>query len=293
MAADPVLAAALLPFTVTEALGVAVALERSLKFGAEGPLAERYVLAMASTELGAAGWTELVGAMGSPAAHRPLLLESFARSSTVAIGYERDRRGASLRLYLEFWPPLLAALGQLSPAQQQRLQAGEGGEPWPLIVGVKWSVRNPEQAVLTRYGITPLLAAPLALAQFRQRLMLLFGEAPFLQALWPRVEAAQVQRPQQPVRLLHVLEDGEAGPNRRDSLDLDLADLDLPWAELAPTLQALTQHFPSSARGGAVDAQAGNGEVPLPAVGPEAQLTHLQAGLDRNGHPFFTLYHRG
>jgi len=294
MAADPLAAAAALPFQLTEALALPVALERSLKFGSEGPLGERYVLALASDELGPERWAQLVAAMGTPRAQHPLLLEAFAGSTTVALGYERTRRGASLRLYLEHWQPLLEALERLTPVQQQQLSAGAGVDPWPLILGVKWSVLNPEEAVVTRYGIDPLLAAPLALGRFRRRLEQLFAGQPFLAALDPTLEGALTARPDQPVRLLHVAEDGgSSAPNQRDSLDLDVADLALPWSSLTPVLQALTQAFP----GPDLVAAAGQPGQPLslpgPVIGPGAQLTHLQTGLDRSGRPFFTLYHRG
>jgi hypothetical protein len=247
-----------------------------------GLLSSRYVLGIDRESIAPHTWNALLHDLQLPEHHPGLmatLAANFQQASTVYLGFEQRQNGGNLRLYFEYWDEVVRRLRKTPAAD---IQAWQGSEPplWPMGVGYKWPAVDIHRLCITRYGVRPLLEPLQILERARQLLVgqhLTGGDAVAgtVLALMKYVLASRTTI--SPV----FLEVDEPGSPRR-SFDLCVHRYRLRLLDVANLLQQMLR----SCLGPTVSLQDALG-----GHSPQSWLSHLSAGISRQGLPYACIYY--
>ena len=147
---DPVFKAASLPFEILESLAVPCAYERSFKLTGSQILANRYLLAIDTSQVSNQQLLDACSKMNMP----PALLKQFQakliNANKAALSFEADAEGGALfKVYLEYWEYL----------RRKMQRHPDSEEPGLLYTGFKWQYDNPEKNIISEYQYLPGLTA--------------------------------------------------------------------------------------------------------------------------------------
>ena len=247
-----------------------------------GLVSSRYVLGIARESITPHSWNALLHDLQLPEHHPGLmdtLAENFQQASTVYLGFEQRVNGANLRLYLEYWDEVVRRLRQTPEAD---IKDWQGSVPplWPMGVGYKWQAADRHQLSITRYGVRPLLE-PLQIFE-RARQLLRGQRSPAGDAVGGAVLALMRHILASSASISPVfLEVDEPGSPRR-SFDLCVHRYGLRLADVSTLLQQMLR----SCLGAGVNLQDA-----LEGHSPQSWLTHVSAGISRDGLPYACIYY--
>ena len=242
--------------------------ERSIKLRDQGMLENRFLLTVASDDLGAAAVDRVLDVcrrlempdefLDAAARHAPA-------ANMIHFGFEEERDGrAFYKVYFE-----------RAAAFARAMASSSAGEPFVLHDAFKWNAAQRGEQVVARYVCHPRLARQ-AMLQRIAGVYAGLGERTPWHVLCELVTAAARRVPDEQIMYLDVTEDG----TDRQSFDVNVYRAGFAVRSVAPFLERLAAHFRLS--GHAVD-EAFAGVL-------ARQLGHIAGGLDRHGRDFFTIY---
>jgi hypothetical protein len=264
---DPVFKAAILPFEILESLAVPCAYERSFKLTGGQILANRYLLAIDTSQVTNQQLLDACSKMNMP----PALLNHFQakliHANKVALSFEADAEGGALfKVYLEYWE-YLRKMMQHHPDSE---------DPGLLYTGFKWQYDNPEKNLVTEYQYLPGLTATriqsLLIEQYDS-----LPESNCLATVFRIIELAQSRLAKKNFTFVEVSEQGTP----RKSFDLNLYRADLKVSDIAHQLQEAAHIF-------GVNRQQFS---QLMSIIAEKTLGHISAGIGRDGEEYFSVYY--
>ncbi len=232
--------------------------ERSIKFGRNMLLDQRFLGGIAFSRLQRAGVLAICDRLGMPQPLLALLAGEADEPDVVHFGYEGGAGQEIFKVYFEF---------------AHRARALETGAGFVLHRAFKWDACAP-----TRYAIATYRCIPgLDQADLHRRVANLLAGSAFKGAISEILDLALSRCKVAPM-YLEVSEDG----NLRASFDINFHGAGLPFAVIRPALVKDSQLF-NSLPDGAIER----------ALRPleDRQLGHLSAGTSRSGEDFFTLYY--
>ena len=253
-------------FRLVAELGVPYRHERSFRISTTGLAANRFLLTVDKSALGAEAAARLanLGArLGLPTPFLEQIPAGLAAARCVHFGFEEDRGRILYKLYFE----LVAAQNQ--PADD--LQPGTGV---PLHFAWKWEAGTQSHPVLTHYTWYPRLDA----GMIEARLASIYGkQVESFELARAALQFAGAQTSLEHLQYLEVTEDD----NPRASFDLNLSDTGLRLLDLQPLLARLRERY--GIRPGQF--QALYDQIKSRPVG------HIAGGMHRDGRDFFTVYY--
>jgi hypothetical protein len=263
---DPVVQAALLPFVITERLGVPCGYERSFKLAGGNILSNRYLLGINTVDVPASQLLAAGQEMGMP----PLLYEQFqaglADANLVFLGFEADAEGGALyKIYLEYWDQLQKKLRQNMSTKTPEL----------LHRGFKWQYNRPQSNVITEYHCLPGLTT----ADIRRHISTHYDTLPQAKCLHPVNQIIDLAESRTVAQRFIYVEVSEAG-NNRHSFDLNLYPTGLTVNEISkPLAEAVDK----------LDVEPRKFDHLMTIVGDKL-LGHISAGCGRDGNEYLTIY---
>jgi hypothetical protein len=252
-----------LPLRVARELGLEYGLERSFKMVEGALLWERYLLGIDKSALSRDTLTTLLRMLDFPQRYREQFDEALPEANLVLLGFEQGERRAVLKVYLEFWDSIIAAV-QADPNDLR---------PRPMFLGFKWDPQDPARAKVTRYQCYPRLRV----AEILDRIAgLVTAEVPM--GLIEQLVGLAAQRGSGAAfKYLEVTDDD----SRRSSFDLNLYSGALAMGEIRPLVLELGRHY-------GLDPVALAKNYDLVDAGI---LGHISAGLGGGGEEFFSIYY--
>jgi hypothetical protein len=276
-----------LPFILCQHYQLPWVLERSFKLELGiGLLADRYVLGVPAAEITPVCLEGIVRDMAMPASDAGMirrLTSELSRASTVYFGYEGNTHSTgSLRLYFEYWDEVVSAL-KSTPASVISGWTGADRPIWEMGVGYKWHVNDGIPGAIgslyhSDYWVQPMLPQS-EIKQQSNRKLLRCGMAPQLRSSVNDVIATILNSA---TDIHPVFLQARELDSPRDSIDLCVHRYNLRLRDLEGSLVPIVQQV--------LGASFLLSHC-LQGRSSDAWMTHLSAGMSRNGAPYIGLYY--
>jgi len=247
------------------ALGTSFGFEKSFKMSPASLLDERVILGVRTALAAPAALLEVCRGLGMPEAQLAQFAAQLAESNTVGFGFERGARGASFKVYLEFWDRL-----------RRRIEREPRNvEPALLFLGFKWDAGGSGPAIVARYTCHPRLSVK----GIARRLAGLSGNDSASLAAAQRILQLAAARLAGGDSFVYVEAEEEGNPRR--SFDLNFYKVGLCVADLRAPLRSLQEAYgiPHADFETLLDRCAAR------------PFGHLSGGLGRAREDFLTVYY--
>lgn len=273
------------------ALGLKGVLEKSLKIDGSGLRSQRYVVGVAASSIAEWQLTDLLAYCKTPYAVAVSALERRREASTIGVGQDGDWEGGSRRLYLEYWQRLaaenIANRADLSDVGNvPLLSVGAKRLPGVHVMDAwKWQPSRMGEWYESRYYVFPGLNREESFAVFAdhtQTTLTLGSGTAGLRSLLAELSGNQDSSCCAQLWSAWDL-DQESNLLARQTLDLNILDFEMPAQRLHGITPEICAAFPTAA------AQWHHWLERLSAT--KAIVSHLAAGIDRQGSAYFCLYY--
>lgn len=265
-ALDPAAGKAAELFRIVEDLGVRCGYERSFKMLQGRLLANRFLLAINSSDLTPGQLLDVCRRLDMPARYADAFQAHLADANTVFLGFEDNEPDCLYKVYLEFWEKVKSDLrGKSAPH-----------EPMLLHLGFKWNTDDNARGAVSRYLCHPMLEVESVL----QRLSDVYhGDEDNASLRIAQDLLALAAARSRGGSFIYVEVSEEGSP--RKSFDINLYKAGLRLREIASWLSRMRDHY-------SIPAQRFDRLYQL--VG-DRLFGHLAGGLGRDGKDFLTVYY--
>jgi hypothetical protein len=252
-----------LPLRLAREQGLAFGLERSFKMVEGSLLWERYLLGIDKSVLTRDTLETLLQSLEFPQRYREQFDAALPQANLVLLGFEQGERRTVLKVYLEFWDSIIAAV-QADPDNLQ---------PRLMFLGFKWDSQDPARSTVSRYQCYPRLPVGRILERIAG---LVTADTP-LRIIEQLVGLASQRGPSAAFKYLEVSDDD----NGRSSFDLNLYSGALTMGEIQPLVRELGCHYGIDPAAIATHCDPVAGGI----------LGHISAGLGGKREEFFSIYY--
>lgn len=259
-------------FEFVKGLNVPVGIEHSFKALEKSLLPDRFLIGFQRVSL----WQDpdesilnICRRLGMPEPFQATFRENLSEANVVLFGFERSRNEVVYKAYLEF-----------GAGFKKRSQADSGnGESVLMHLGFKWNVSDDSQKAVAQYRCFPMLTEKDMLERLSSKDFFKDERKGYLAIVEAILNLAVCRTHPYEFIYLEAEEDG----NQRTSFDINLYRANLRMSEVYPHLLEIGRYFSIPREEYHRIYEASRNQI----------FGHIQAGIDRAGREFFTVYYGG
>lgn len=256
-------------FELVKGLNVPIGIEHSFKALEKSLLADRFLVAFERNSLGQKpdeSMLNICRQIEMPEPFQETFLDNLSKANVVLFGLEKNQKNVVYKAYLEFGTGF-KSFQKDSNNQESAL----------LHLGFKWNVSDDSQKAVAKYRYFPMLTEKDMLERLSAKDFFKNERKGYLKIVEAILNLAICRT--HPYEFTYV--EAEEDSNPRTSFDINMYKANLRMKELYPFLLEIARYY-------SIPQQE---YLKIYEASKNLIFGHIQAGIDRTGREFFTVYY--